>query len=80
MNILEIEKKLKKIFIESLAIDPNVIIDSLIYAEFPEWDSVAHMTLVASIEEGFDIMINAEDVIDMSSFENAVKIVSKYLN
>lgn len=73
------ESKLKKIFAESLGIDESVVTDDLRYAEIPQWDSVAHMALMAAIEEGFDIMIDTEDVIDMSSFEKAKKIVTKYL-
>jgi acyl carrier protein len=73
------ESKLKKIFSESLGIDESIVTDNLRYAEIPQWDSVAHMALVAAIEEGFDIMIDTEDVIDMSSFEKAKQIVSKYL-
>jgi acyl carrier protein len=73
------ENKLKTIFAESLGINENLIIDTLRYAEIPQWDSVAHMALVAAIEEGFDIMIDTEDVIDMSSFEKAKQIVTKYL-
>ena len=49
------------------------------YATIPQWDSVAHMSLIAAIEEGFDIMIDAEDVIDMNSFAKAKKIVAKHL-
>jgi len=37
------------------------------------------MTLIAAIEEGFDIMIDAQDVIDMSSFSKAKQIVAKHL-
>ena len=73
------ESKLKSIFAESLGIDESVVTDNLRYAEIPQWDSVAHMALVAAIEEGFDIMIETEDVIDMSSFEKAKQIVNKYL-
>jgi acyl carrier protein len=73
------ENKLKSIFAESLGINDNMIIDTLCYAEIPQWDSVAHMALVAAIEEGFDIMLDTEDVIDMSSFEKAKKIVAKHL-
>lgn len=73
------ESKLKSIFAESLGIDESIVTDSLRYAEIPQWDSVAHMALVAAIEEGFDIMIDTEDVIDMSSFEKAKQIVTKYL-
>lgn len=73
------ESKLKSIFAESLGIDESIVTDNLRYAEIPQWDSVAHMALVAGVEEGFDIMIDTEDVIDMSSFEKAKQIVIKYL-
>ena len=73
------ENKLRSIFAENLGLDASVITDSLKYAEIPQWDSVAHMALVAAIEEGFDIMIDTEDVIDMSSFAKAKEIVAKYL-
>lgn len=73
------ETKLKHIFAESLGIDESMVVDDLRYAAIPQWDSVAHMALVAAIEEGFDIMIDTEDVIDMSSFGKAKEIVTKYL-
>ena len=72
------ESKLKSIFAESLGINESILIDNLRYAEIPQWDSVAHMALVAAIEEGFDIMIDTEDVIDMNSFEKAKQIVAKH--
>jgi acyl carrier protein len=73
------ESKLQAIFAESLGIEPGTVTDELLYASIPQWDSVAHMALVAAIEEGFDIMIDTEDVIDMSSFAKAKDIVRKYL-
>ena len=74
------EQNLKTIFASSLGIDENLVNDGLRYAEIPQWDSVAHMALVANIENDFDIMIDTDDVIDMSSFEKAKQIVEKYLN
>ncbi len=72
------EDKLRAIFSESLNINANDVIDELRYSEVPQWDSVAHMALIAAIEEGFDIMLDAEDVINMSSFSKAKEIVTKY--
>ena len=71
--------RLQKIFSESLCIPLESVVDDLKYSECPDWDSVAHMGLVAAIEESFDIMIDAEDVIDMSSFLEAQHILAKYL-
>jgi acyl carrier protein len=71
--------KLRAIFAKSLDIDEALVVDSLAYSEIPQWDSLAHMSLIAAIEEAFDIMIDAEDVVDMSSFAKAREIVAKYL-
>jgi acyl carrier protein len=72
-------EKLQSIFADSLGIPADQINDSLTYASITEWDSVAHMALIAAIEEGYDIMIDANDVIDLSSFAKAKEIVAKYL-
>jgi acyl carrier protein len=72
-------ENLKQVFAKSLGIAPEFIEDDLSYSVVVEWDSVAHMALIAAIEEAFDIMIDAEDVIDMSSFAKAKQIVTKYL-
>lgn len=42
------------------------------------WDSVAHMVLMATLEETFDIMLDTDDVIDFSSFEKGKEILRKY--
>lgn len=73
------QEKLKNIFAESLGVKKEEVVDDLRYSMIPQWDSVAHMALIAAIEEGFDIMVDAEDVIDMSSFAKAKEIVAKYL-
>ena len=74
MNNVE---KLRQAFGDSLGIDPAQVTDSLAYGD-AGWDSVAHMALVATIELAFDIMIDTDDVIGMSSFGKAKEIVAKY--
>ena len=73
------EEKLKNIFAEALMIDPDDVTDELRYNGIPAWDSVAHMALIAEIEAAFDIMLETDDIIDMSSFAKAKEIVAKYL-
>lgn len=65
-------------FSEALEIDSAIVVDSLEYNSIPEWDSVAHMALVAAIDNGFDIMLDTDDVIDMSSFGKAKELLTKY--
>ncbi len=70
-------EKLKKAFSESLEIEPETITDELSYSS-GNWDSIAHLALIASIETEFDIMLASDDVIDMSSFQKAKEILGKY--
>ena len=42
------------------------------------WDSVGHMSLMAMLEEAFDIMLDTDDIIDFSSFEKGKEILKKY--
>lgn len=72
------QEKLQKIFAESLNISTSLVTDELTYNSIPEWDSVAHMALIAEIEEAFDIMLDTDDVLDMSSFAKAKEILVKY--
>jgi len=73
------EEKLKAAFAETLMIPEDEVVDDLTYNTIEAWDSVAHMALVAKIEEVFDIMLDTDDIIDMSSFAKAKEIVAKYL-
>lgn len=72
------EQQLKESFISVLGVEPDINWAALTYRSIPEWDSLAHMQLVAHIEESFDIMIDTQDVIDMSSYPIAVEILTKY--
>ena len=73
------EDRVKAQFVECFGISPDIVKDELEYASIPQWDSVAHMSLIVCLEDEFDIMIDTDDVIDMSSFKKAKEIVTKYL-
>ena len=69
---------LKKLFIESLSIEKKDFSENLDYNSIPQWDSIGHMTLVAAIEEKFNITIDTDDIVDFSSFKKGVEILKKY--
>lgn len=71
-------KKLTKCFVDALNIPAEDITDALAYQSIPEWDSIAHMALVAALEEAFDIMLDTDDIIGMSSVAVAKEILAKY--
>lgn len=72
------EERLKQIFADALGVEKSLIRDELEYNSIPEWDSVSHMALVAAIDSAFGIMMDTDDVINMSSFAQAREILKKY--
>ena len=66
------------IFIESLSIDKKKFNEKLKYNDIPEWDSINHMTLTSGLEEGFNISMDSDDIIDFSSFKKGMQILKKY--
>ena len=70
-------KKYENAFIEVLGVDSSML-SVLVYQAVPEWDSVGHMTLIAALEDAFDIMMDTDDIIDFSSFEKGKEILGKY--
>tara|TARA_B100000686_G_C16646419_1_gene893052 strand:+ start:552 stop:794 length:243 start_codon:yes stop_codon:yes gene_type:complete len=72
------KEKYKSIFIESLAIDRSKFNENIKYNEIPEWDSIGHMTLMSGLEEGFNIAIETDDIVDFSSFKKGLEILGKH--
>ena len=41
------------------------------------WDSVGHMTLVANLEDTFDVMLETDDIVELSSYEKGIEILKE---
>ncbi|MEN9933187.1 MAG: hypothetical protein RIS17_1760 [Pseudomonadota bacterium] len=71
-------KPLADVFAESLMIDAASVTDDLAYQSIKEWDSVAHMVLVTALEDNYEIMLDADDIVAMSSVAKVREILAKY--
>lgn len=69
-------EKYNKAFCESFEITEDKLAN-LQYQQIELWDSVGHMTLVANLEDAFDIMMETDDIIDLSSYEKGKEILTK---
>jgi acyl carrier protein len=65
-------------FSEALNIPLDSVNDNLKYNSIPEWDSVAHMVLISVIEEKFDVMLDTNEILDMSSVAQAKVILENH--
>jgi acyl carrier protein len=71
-------ERLRAVFRKSLELSDDFRVDDLQYRGVERWDSLAHMSLVAALEDEFDVMLDTDDVIDLSSFGKAREILGKY--
>lgn len=69
-------EKYKDAFMTSFEIEENKLA-GLQYQDVELWDSVGHMTLIANLEDTFDIMMETDDIIDLSSFEKGQEILAQ---
>lgn len=70
-------EKYNAAFCEILQLEENQLA-GLKYQAVTLWDSVGHMSLIAALEDAFDIMMETDDIIDFSSYEKGKKILKKY--
>lgn len=71
------QEKYVNAFVQALEI-PESEVSTLVYGQSASWDSVGHMALIANLEDAFDVMIEMDDIIDLSSFEKGKEILRKY--
>ena len=72
------QEKYKKAFLENFGLSEDELSEELEYNGIPEWDSVGHMGLMASLEDEFEITIEMDDIVDFSSFKKGIEILTKY--
>lgn len=75
----DMESRLRKAFQYGLVLPSDTDFEALEFAKTKEWDSIAHLVLIASIEKEFAIMIETSDMLAINSYPKAREIVNKYL-
>jgi acyl carrier protein len=68
-------ERLSSAFRTALALPADTDVTKLHYAVHEKWDSVAHLKLVAELEHVFDVMLDADEILAMSSYDKAVEIL-----
>ncbi|MCL2651730.1 MAG: acyl carrier protein [Candidatus Azobacteroides sp.] len=72
-------EKYNQVFREAFNVEDSQLA-GLTYQSVNAWDSVGHMAMIATLEEAFDIMMETDDIIDFSSYEKGMEILSKNYN
>jgi acyl carrier protein len=63
---------------ECFSVDKTKLKKNLEYNSISQWDSVGHMSMIAALEEAFDVVFEMDDIIDFSSYNTGKEILKKY--
>ncbi len=71
--------KLNEIFKEVFAVDDSALGEHLNREEIDSWDSIHQLSLLSYIEDSFDIMLDGEDALGITSYLGCKDLLlSKY--
>lgn len=70
--------KLNNIFAEVFSVDVSALGADFDNKSVDSWDSVHQLSLTGAVEDEFDIMLDAEDILGFTSYDNAKEILKKY--
>lgn len=71
-------EKLNGIFCEVFSVDASALGADFDNKSVSGWDSVRQLSLTSSVEDTFDIMLDPEDILEFTSYDNAKAILAKY--
>lgn len=71
-------EKLNSIFCEVFSVDASALGADFDKNSVEGWDSVHQLSLTSAVEDEFDIMLDAEDILECTSYENVKTILTKY--
>jgi len=70
---------LNKILCEVFRLKEEELKDELTMEDIGKWDSLTHMDLVTSIEEGLEIQLSMDDIVTMRDIKTIKSIVQEKL-
>ena len=71
-------EKYNNAFVEVFGAKSEDLTDDYGKETVDEWDSVHQLSLVAQFEDAFDIMLDPEDIMDLTSYAKGKDILKKY--
>ena len=70
-------EKYNEIFMRVLNAKKEQLDGTFTFQSVPQWDSVAHLSLISELEDAFDIMFDSEDILHYGSYLNGIEILKK---
>jgi len=76
---MEIKKKVFEIVASLCETEVSNITEESTIGDFPQWDSMGHLTIISNVEEAFDINFEPEEMMDLEDVHDIIKAVEDKL-
>ncbi|WP_214828880.1 acyl carrier protein [Exiguobacterium algae] len=70
-------EKYKLAFMNGLELDESVVYENLELGMTKEWDSIGHMTLIAELEDAFDVYIDSDEMTEFTSYQTGMELLTR---
>lgn len=71
-------EKYNQAFIEVFGVEESALGSNFNKDSVDGWDSVHQLNIIALLEESFDIMLDPEDIMELTSYEKGKGLMAKY--
>lgn len=71
-------EKLNELFCSVFGVEAAKLTGDFKRENVENWDSVRQLSLTNGMEDAFDIMLDPEDIIACTSYDNAKAVLAKY--
>lgn len=79
MNEEAIQQRIKEVMAGIFSMDAADIGSGSSLKTVEQWDSLKHVGLMMALEQEFDVRIDVEEAVEMTSFTAVCEVLSRYL-
>jgi len=80
MSDQDVLTKVQQAFKNAFDVDPQAVTIDTTASDISAWDSVGHLSLAGSLEEAFGITLDVDELMEMESVREIVRIISSKLS
>jgi len=70
-------EKYRNVFMEALDLEEDEVSEDLTLGETSEWDSLGHMILISTMEDAFDVSLDAEWMTEFNSYRSGMELLNR---
>lgn len=76
---MEVKDKVLEIVAKVCETEVTNITEESTIGDFPQWDSMGHLTILSNVEEAFDINFEPEEMMDLEDVHDIIEAVEEKL-